>query len=99
MAPRGEAGGAREPDAAPSPDTGPPFERNYVLVNGLRHVAPYVHDFHIRVGASREGGSLLEALDAHVKFQGCKDASGRAFWQAELDGTRRHAGGGIAATV
>ena len=84
MAPRGGAGDEREPDAAPDADAGPPFEREYVLVNGLRHVAPYVHDFHIRVGASREGGSLLEALDAHVKFQGCKDASGRQFWQAEL---------------
>jgi 23S rRNA-/tRNA-specific pseudouridylate synthase len=84
MAPRGGAGDEREPDAAPDADAGPPFEREYVLVNGLRHVAPYVHDFLIRVGASREGGSLLEALDAHVKFQGCKDASGRQFWQAEL---------------
>ena len=88
MAPSGGAGGARELDAAPCADAGPPFERDYVLVNGLRHVAPYVHDFHIRVGASREGGSLLEALDAHVKFQGCKHASGRAFWQTELDGGR-----------
>ena len=88
MAPSGGAGGARELDAAPRADAGPPFERDYVLVNGLRHVAPYVHDFHIRVGASREGGSLLEALDAHVKFQGCKYASGRAFWQTELDGGR-----------
>ena len=88
MAPRGGAGDEREPDAAPDADAGPPFEREYVLVNGLRHVAPYVHDFHIRVGASREGGSLLEALDAHVKFQGCKDASGRQFWQSELDDGR-----------
>jgi 23S rRNA-/tRNA-specific pseudouridylate synthase len=89
MAPRDGAGGGREPDAAPSADAAPPLERDYVLVNGLRHVAPYVHVFHIRVGASREGGSVLEALDAHVKFgPGCKDASGRPFWQAELDGGR-----------
>ena len=89
MAPRDGAGGGREPDAAPSADASPPLERDYVLVNGLRHVAPYVHVFHIRVGASRGGGSVLEALDAHVKFgPGCKDASGRPFWQAELDGGR-----------
>ena len=89
MAPRDGADGGREPDAAPSADAPPPLERDYVLVNGLRHVAPYVHVFCVRVGASREGGSVLEALDAHVKFgPGCKDASGRPFWQAELDGGR-----------
>ena len=45
MAPRDGADGGREPDAAPSADAPPPLERDYVLVNGLRHVAPYVHVF------------------------------------------------------
>jgi hypothetical protein len=80
MPPHAAGADGGEPPDAPSTRDGPPFEKDYVIVNGLRHVAPYVHDFLIRVGASREGGTLLDALDAHVRFQGCANASGRHFW-------------------
>lgn len=67
------------PDAAHTQT--PPREKDYVIVNGLRHVAPYVHSFTIKVAKSREGGSLLDALDAHCKFQGSTaSTSGREFW-------------------
>ena len=50
------------------------------MVNGLRYVVPYVHTFIIKVADKRVGGSVHDALAAHVRFQGQVNDGGREFW-------------------
>ena len=69
------------PPGLPHTNDASPREKEYVIINGVRHVAPYVHRFVIRVSPEREGKTLLHALDAHCKFHGnTEDDSGREFW-------------------
>ena len=75
-------------DAVPSTSYAP---REYVIVNGLRYVVPYVEDVIYKVSTTREGASVLDCLVGHHAFQGqcVKGGGDRAHWQGELDARRR----------
>ena len=74
-------------DAVPSTSYAP---REYVIVNGLRYVVPYVEDVIYKVSTTREGASVLDCLVGHHAFQGqcVKGGGDRAHWQGELDARR-----------
>ena len=69
-------------------DAGGPWRPGaYCVVAGLRHVVPYEHEFVVKV---RHGRTILEALEAHVKFQRDRRDGGREHWvRATYASTRR----------